>query len=63
VIKYLKAAQLAIQKKISGSPFSSLRDIEPDLPLPRLSKSGLPEFIKLEDRAAIVRGSLTVIRY
>jgi len=61
-IKYLKAAQLAIQKKISGSPFNSLRDIEPDLPLPRLSKSGLPALIKLQDRAAIGRNSLTIIR-
>lgn len=63
VIKFLKASQLAIQKKIAGSPFSSLREIEPDLPLPRLTASGLPLIIKLSDRAAIVRGSLTVIRY
>jgi len=63
VIKFLKASQLAIQKKIAGSPFSSLREIEPDLPLPRLTTSGLPLIIKLGDRSAIVRGSLTVIRY
>jgi len=63
VIKFLKATQLAIQKKIAGSPFSSLREIEPDLPLPRLTRSGLPLIIKLGDRSAIVRGSLTVIRY
>jgi len=61
--KYLKACQLAIQKKIAGQPFSSLREIEPDLPLPRLSKSGLPAVIKLADRASIVNGSLTVIRF
>nr|UPW42061.1 MAG: putative RNA dependent RNA polymerase [Xinjiang mito-like virus 49] len=60
--KYLKACQLAIQKKIAGQPFSSLREIEPNLPLPRLSKSGLPVCIKLSDRASICRGSLTVIR-
>lgn len=60
--KYLKACQLAVQKKIAGQPFSSLREIEPDLPLPRLSKSGLPNCIKLADRASICRGSLTVIR-
>jgi hypothetical protein len=63
VIKFLKATQLAIQKKIAGSPFTSLREIEPDLPLPRLTQSGLPKIIKLGDRSAIVRGSLTVIRY
>lgn len=61
--KYLKACQLAIQKKIAGQPFSSLREIEPNLPLPRLSKSGLPIWIKLSDRASICRGSLTVIRF
>jgi len=61
--KYLKACQLAIQKKIAGQPFSSLREIEPDLPLPRLSKSGLPQIIKLSDRASIIRGSLSVIRF
>lgn len=63
VIKYLKATQLAIQKKIAGTPFSSFREIEPDLPLPRLTTSGLPKIIKLGDRSAIVRGSLTVIRF
>lgn len=63
VIKFLKSCQLAIQKKIAGQPFLSLREIEPDLPLPRLSRSGLPYFIKLGDRSAIVRGSLTVIRF
>jgi len=63
VIKYLKATQLAIQKKIAGSPFSSFRELEPDLPLPRLTKSGLPYIIKLGDRSAIVRGSLRVIRF
>nr|UPW42116.1 MAG: putative RNA dependent RNA polymerase [Xinjiang mito-like virus 39] len=60
--KYLKACQLAIQKKIAGQPFSSLREIEPNLPLPRLSKSGLPYIIKTADRASICNGSLTVIR-
>jgi len=42
VAKYLKASLLAIQRAIAGSPIKSLREIEPDLPLPRLSKSGLP---------------------
>lgn len=62
-VKYLKACQLSIQKKIAGQPFSSLREIEPDLPLPRLTKSGLPQIIKLSDRASIVRGSMSVIRF
>lgn len=63
VIKFLKAAQLSIQKKIAGQPFVSLREIEPDLNLPRLAKSGLPKMIKHLDRLAIARGSLKVIRF
>lgn len=63
VIKFLKASQLAVQKKLAGSPFESLRELEPDLPLPRLSRSGLPYLIKLSDRSAIVRGSVKVIRF
>jgi len=41
VVKYLKASLLSIQRLIAGSPVSSLREIEPDLPLPRLA-NGLP---------------------
>jgi hypothetical protein len=40
--KYLKASLLAIQRAVAGSPVKSLREIEPDLPLPRLAKCGLP---------------------
>jgi len=61
-VKYLKAAQLAIQKKIAGQPFLSLREIEPDLPLPRLSKSGLPIIIGTRDRRAICSGSPRIIQ-
>jgi len=42
VVKYLKASLLAIQKVIAGTPVRSLSEIEPELPLPRLSKGGLP---------------------
>jgi len=62
VIKYLKASQLAIQKKVAGQPFSSLREIEPDLPLPRLSKSGLPVIIGTRDRRAICSKSRSIIQ-
>jgi hypothetical protein len=61
-VKYLKACQLAVQKKIAGQPLSSLRELEPDLALPRLTKSGLPRFIQLRDRRAIASGSHSVIR-
>lgn len=61
VVKYLKACSLALQRAVAGSPMSSLRDIEPDLPLPRLSSSGLPVIIGTRDRRAILAGSRKVI--
>jgi len=51
-IKWLKASHMAIQKRISSTPFKSLREIEPTLPLPRLV-NGLPSFIGTMDRKAI----------
>jgi len=62
-IKYLKASALALQRSIAGSPVKSLREIEPELALPRLSRSGLPIIIGLADRRAIKSGSVTVIRF
>lgn len=62
VVKYLKAAQLSIQRKLAGQPFSSLREIEPDLNLPRLAKCGLPAIIGTKDRKAIYSGSTQVIQ-
>jgi hypothetical protein len=61
-VKYLKASQLCIQKKLAGQPFKSMREIEPDYNFPRLSKSGLPTIIKLQDRSSICNGSLRIIR-
>nr|AWY10987.1 RNA-dependent RNA polymerase [Sclerotinia sclerotiorum mitovirus 29] len=63
VVKYLKACQLAVQKKLAGQPFSSLREVEPDYNFPRLSKSGLPSVIKTTDRASICNNSYRVIRF
>jgi len=62
VVKYLKASQLAVQKSIAGQPLRSLRELEPDLPLPRLTRAGLPAFIGLNDRRSLRSGSLRVIR-
>lgn len=61
-VKYLKACNLAISKVIAGQAFTSLREIEPDLPLPRLSSSGLPVIIGTRDRRSIVQGSCKIIR-
>jgi len=62
VVKYLKASQLAMQRKIAGNPVQSLREIEPDLALPRLSSCGLPGVIPRRDRQAICSGSPSIIR-
>jgi len=61
-VSYLKASQLAIQKQIGKDRIKSLRDLVPDLPLPRLTSSALPRFIPLRDRRAICSGSVSVIR-
>jgi len=62
VAKYLKASLLAIQRSIAGSPVKSLREIEPDLPLPSIVK-GLPAIIGTRDRRAIMAGSKSVIQF
>lgn len=61
-MKYLKASQLALQKKIAGQALSSLRELEPDLPMPRLTKSGLPAVIGLRHRRAIYGRSYIIVR-
>lgn len=61
-VKYLKACNLAVSKFLAGQPFKSLREIEPDLPLPRLSKSGLPAIIGTRDRRSLHANSHRVIR-
>jgi len=62
VVAFLKAGQLAISKKIAGNRVKSLREINPDINLPRLT-NGLPSFIPPSDRVLIRKGSSTVIRY
>jgi len=61
-IKYLKACQVSIQRVIAKSPYRTLRELEPDLPFPRLY-SGLPSLIPLSDRRLIRQGHLGVIRF
>lgn len=61
VVKWLKASHTAIQRYISGVPYRSLREIEPDLPLPRLI-NGLPAFIGTMDRKSIRDGHPQTIR-
>jgi hypothetical protein len=60
-IKWLKACHLAVQRRLSSRPCRSLRDIEPNLPCPRLI-NGLPVFIGTMDRAMIRKGHAPTIR-
>ena len=62
-VKYLKACQLAIQKKVAGTPLKTLREVEPLLNLPRLTTSGLPSVIRLQDRRSIGVGSVRIVRF
>jgi len=62
-VKYLKALTVALQRFIGGSPLSSLREIEPDLPLPRLASCGLPSFIPLRERNELKRLTPSVVRW
>lgn len=59
-IKWLKACYVALQKSLAGDNLSSLRDLEKDLPLPRLI-NGLPTIIGPRDRALIKRNHKPVI--
>lgn len=62
-VSYLKCSQLAIQKAIGRNKLRSLRELEPGLSLPRLTSSGLPRYIPLSDRRAILSGSKSIIRF
>lgn len=59
----LKAQLLALQRSLAGSPMTTLRELEPDLPLPRLSKGGLPTIIGTQDRRLIRGGHTATIRW
>jgi len=60
-IKWLKACHMSIQRKLSSTPCSSLRDVESNLPLPRLI-NGLPTFIGPMDRKMIRQHHAPTIR-
>jgi hypothetical protein len=62
VIKYLKASQLAISKFLAGQPLTSLRELEPDLNLPRLKRSGLPNVIGTRDSRSLHAFSHKTVR-
>lgn len=61
-VKLLKANSVALQRYLAGSPYRSLREIEPNLPLPRLYQ-GLPGMIPLMDRRDIAKGNIGLTRF
>jgi hypothetical protein len=61
-IKWLKGNSVATQRFIAGSSYRSLRELEADVPLPRLI-NGLPGVIPRGDRRLIRQGHPGVIRF
>jgi hypothetical protein len=61
VVAWLKSCHIAVQRKVSTNPMRTLRELERDLPLPRLI-NGLPSFIGTMDRASIRRRNHNTIR-
>jgi len=61
-IKWMKASSVALQRFLAGSPYKSLRDAEPSMPLPRLH-NGIPSIIQSQDRRSIRGGNASVIRF
>lgn len=60
-VKWLKANHMAVQRSLSSSPMTTLRELEPQLPLTRLI-NGLPPFIGTMDRKAIRNNCPSTIR-
>nr|WMI40069.1 MAG: RNA-dependent RNA polymerase [Rhizoctonia cerealis duamitovirus] len=61
-IKWLKAGYVAIQKELGQNGMKTLRDINPDLPLPALA-GRLPRIIPPQDRVEIRSGVVGTIRF
>jgi hypothetical protein len=61
-IKWLKAGYVSIQKELGQNGLKSLRDLNPDLPLPCLA-GRLPRIIPVQDRASIKAGNVAIIRF
>jgi hypothetical protein len=61
-IKWLKASHVALQKYLAGDPLTSLRSLEPALPLPRLI-NGCPPMINRRDRFLMRSGNHWIMRY
>lgn len=62
-VKWLKACHVATMRSVARDPVRSLREIEPGLPLPRVTRSGLPIIIGPSDRSKITLGSKSELRF
>jgi hypothetical protein len=61
-IKWLKACSVSLQKWLGGDKLKSLREIEVNLPLPRLV-NGCPAIINRMDRFSMKKGDIRIIRF
>lgn len=61
-IKWLKCSHVAIQRYLSGRPLKSLRELEKDIFLPRLT-NGLPSVLPRSIRSAIRKGDVPSIKF
>lgn len=58
----MKSNQVALQKYLGNDKLSSLRDLEPNIPLPRLI-NGCPAIINRQDRLLIRNGNVNIMRF
>lgn len=61
-IKWLKCCYVSLQKSLGKDCLESMRDLEPNLPLPRLI-NGIPAVISAEDRKLIREMDSRIIIY
>lgn len=61
-IKWLKACTVALQKWLGDDKVGSLRELEPNLPLPRVI-NGCPSIINRQDRHLMRQGNISIIRF
>jgi len=62
-VKFLKAAQLAVQKSIAKDKIDNLRQLDDSLFKSKLTGYGLPTIIPSRDRKMIAAGSTPIIRW
>lgn len=61
-VKWMKACAVALQKWLGNNSVKTLRELEPQLPLPRVI-NGCPSIINKGDRQEMRRGNIHMIRF